>query len=255
MQYGVYNISLGGFLGLNLTLALFSLLLFTGAAIQTIRGKKTRMLEIAFLTFLVALLFPTFHGKLLQYVLPITLPEKPLVDNVLTVNYALSNLLAFAVFPILALAVLKSSFCTQTLGLKVADAKKTIIYSLIGVTFNVLVFLLANSFFGYKWISAYTIDGFILWTLLVTIASVFIQTIFFTGILFNKYTDKENNFLLAVISISAFQATVTAYLPWLIAGLIASSAKVFVTWKTRNIYGAVMMGITVSFIEVALQIL
>jgi hypothetical protein len=254
LQFGVIPIYFG-FVGLNLPLIFLGFLVLLFAFVQKIRGKTTHNFEVSFLLLLVGVLLLTFHGRLLQSFLPFSLPEKPLLDNNLTFNYALSNLLAFGVFPILALIIMKSDFSLERLGLRVINAHNTMIYSFAGIISNVLIFILTRMLFGDSWVQGYTFDGLILWILLVTIGSVFIQTFFFVGILFNKYMTTENVFLLATISILAFQATVSASLPWLISDIIASSAKVFVTWKTRNIYGAASMSIVVSFIEIAIQIL
>ena len=42
------------------------------------------------------------------FILSILLPERPLIDNNLTFNYTPSNILAFMVFPLLVLILLKS---------------------------------------------------------------------------------------------------------------------------------------------------
>jgi len=91
--------------------------------------------------------------------------------------------------------------------------------------------------------------------MLVTILSVFSQTFFYTGILFNEYLNHENGFLLAAISILAFQMFTQTSLPWMVVGVIGSAAKIWVTWKTRNIYGAALMGITINFVDILIQIL
>jgi len=166
----------------------------------------------------------------------------------------LSNALAFMILPILLLILLKSDVSLEALGLRAFNKKKTAIYTFLGVTFNVLIFLLINTFFGFKWISHYTPDGLVLWVFFVTFASVFIQTLFFFGILFNKYLTLENGVLLALISILAFQSFTAASLPWVLANILISCIKISVIWKTRNIYGAVLMSIATNLIDILIQI-
>ena len=43
--------------------------------------------------------------------------------------------------------------------------------------------------------------------------------------------------------------------PWIIANIVGSAAKIVVTWKTRNIYGAALMSITSNLIDIFIQIL
>jgi len=49
------------------------------------------------------------------FILSILLPERPLIDNNLTFNYTLSNILAFMVFPLLVLILLKSDISSKKL--------------------------------------------------------------------------------------------------------------------------------------------
>lgn len=255
LQFGAYPLYIGP-VGINLTIIFLGLFVLVYAVLQKIRVKKTHFFEISFLLFMVGFLFMTLHGRLLQFIFPISLPEKPLIDNNLTLNYALSNLLAFMVLPLLALVAMKSKISFEELGLKVNDIRKTTQYAVLGVVFNVSVFLLSKALFGFKWIFGYTLDGLVFWTLLVTVTSVFIQTFFFVGILFKKYMAKENALLLAVVSVLAFQSfAAQTFLPWLVATIVGSSAKVLVTWKTHNIYSAVFMGIAVNLVDSIGQIL
>jgi hypothetical protein len=253
LQFGPYPFYFGP-IGINLTIVILGLFVLALAIIQRMRRRQTRLFEISSLLLLAGFLFLTLHGQMLQLILPISLPEKPLVDNNLTLNYTLSNALAFMIFPILLLNLWKSDISLATLGLRVFNKSKTAIYTFLGVTFNIFIFLFTNTFFGFKWISRYTLDGVVLWILLVTFASVFIQTLFFFGILFNKYLNLENGVLLALISILAFHSYTVASLPWVLANVLHSCVKTSVIWKTRNIYGAVLMGIATNLIDILIQI-
>jgi len=252
--FGAWPIYFGP-IGINLSIIFLGLFVLILAIAQKLRTRRTYLFEISFLIFLVGLLFLTLHGKLLQYVFPISLPEKPLVDNNLTYNYTLTNLLTYMAFPVLLLILLRSDFSFEKLSLKVVNLKKTVLFTFLGSIFSIFLFLLSYALLGFRWISEYTFDGLVLWILFVTILSVFSQTFFYTGILFNKYLNHENGFLLAAISILAFQLFTQTSLPWMVVGVIGSAAKIAVTWKTRNIYGAALMGIIVNLIDVTIQIL
>jgi hypothetical protein len=158
-------------------------------------------------------------------------------------------------FPILVLILLKSDVSLEKFGLRVLNIRKTTLYAFLGIIFSAFIFLFTNTFFGFRWISGYTSEGLVLWILLVTVVSVFIQSFFYVGILFNKYVTLENGFLLAIISILAFQSYTSTSLPWFIAGILGSSAKIVVTWKTHNIYGATLMGITTNLVDILVQVL
>ncbi|KPV64001.1 MAG: hypothetical protein AOA65_1127 [Candidatus Bathyarchaeota archaeon BA1] len=118
----------------------------------------------------------------------------------------------------------------------------------MGLIFNVSLFGFSYAFFGFRWISGYTFNGLILWVLLVTILSIFTQTFFFVGILFNQYLKHENVFLLAIISILAFQTFTHTSLPGVVTNIVGSTAKIVVTYKTQNIYGAALIDILIQIL-------
>lgn len=254
MLFGVWNVYFG-LVGINLSVILLGLFVLVLAIIRKLRAKRTCLFEFSFLLLLVGFLYFTFHGRLLQSIFPISLPEKPLIDNNLTFNYASTSLLTFLVFPVLLLILLRSDVSLKRFGLKVLDFKQTIFYASLGLIFMVFLSLLSHALFGFIWISEYTFTGFVLWVLLVTILSVFTQNFFFIGILFNRYLSRENCFLLAIISILAFQMFTHTSLPWAVVNIVGSTVKIVVTWKTRNIYGAALMGITSNLIDTLIQIL
>jgi len=150
---------------------------------------------------------------------------------------------------------LKSDGSLSGFGLRVSNVKQTILYASLGTVFAVLLFWISNRILGFKWVSGYTSDGLLLWILLVNIVSVFAQTFFFMGILFNSYSRNENTLLVGIISISALQFFVSASLPWVIINIIGSVAKIFVTWKSKNIYGATLMSIATNMLDILLQII
>ena len=254
LSFGVWRIYFGPF-GINLGIIILGLVVLVLAIVKKFNRKETRLFEISFLLFLVGFLYLTLHGRLLQLPFPVSLPEKPLVDNNLTFNYALTSLLTFLVFPVSALIIAKKDVSLESFGLKVPDSKKTIFYILLGIIFNVFVFLLSYTFFGFKWIPEHTLDGLVLWILFVSILSVFTQSFFFIGILFNRYLNRENSILLAIVSIVAFQLFISATLPWIVVNVVGSVVKIMVTYKTRNIYGAFLMSIASSLIDIFIQIL
>lgn len=253
-MFGVWNYYFGP-VGINLSIILLGLFVLVLAIIKKFIGGETRLFEISYLLFLVGFLYFTLHGRLLQLPFPISVPEKPLIDNNLTFNYSLTSLLTFLVFPILLLILFRSEVSLKLFGLKVLNSKQTLFYAFCGLVFAVFLFWLSNMFFGFIWIPEYTFNGLVLWILLVSILSVFSQTFFFIGILFNRYLNRENGVLLFIISILAFQLFISASLPWIILNMVGSVAKILVTWKTRNIYGAALMSITANLIDILIQIL
>jgi cytochrome bd-type quinol oxidase subunit 2 len=123
MQFGVYPIYFGP-IRINLTIVFLASFVLALAIVQKTRGKRIHFLEISLLLFLVVFLYLTLHGRLLQVIFPIVLPERPLVDNNLTFNYTLTSILTFTVFPIIALILLKSNISLEKLGLRVHDISK-----------------------------------------------------------------------------------------------------------------------------------
>jgi hypothetical protein len=241
--------------GINVSVILLGLFVLVFAVIKKLGGKSTRLFEISSLLFLVGFLYFTLHGRLLQFIFPISIPEKPLFDNNLTFNYALTSLLTFLAFPVLLLILFRRALSWESFGLKVLNFKRTILYAFLGLVFTVFLFLGSHLFFGFRWVSEYTFSGLVLWILFVTILSIFAQTFFFVGVLFNRYLDGENSLLLAAISVLGFQMFISAPSVWVITNVLSSIAKITVTWKTRNIYGAVLMSIATNSIDIFVQIL
>jgi hypothetical protein len=99
-------------------------------------------------------------------------------------------------------------------------------------------------------------EGMILWIVLVSVGSVVLQTVFFVGILFNRFVGKENTMLLAIITVLVYQSYLsTNSLPVQICSRVTFSTKLFVTWKTRNGYGAYLIAVTINMVEIAFQVL
>ena len=255
IQFGAHPIYFG-LIGFNLTAVIVAIAVLIIALIVKVRRKETWLFEIVFLLFLVSLTYMTLHGRLLQYVFPISLPEQPLIDNSLTINYFVNSVLTFMVIPLLAIFILNRKVSAENLGLKVRNAKNTAAYTAIGIAFAASLYLLADYFFHEQWVSGYTLDGLVTWVFLVTILSVFAQTLFYNGLIFNRYLGKESGLLLGLIAVFSFQSYVGPNaLPWIICSMLTVSSELFVTWKTKSVYGAVLIAITVGLIELTLQII
>lgn len=254
MSLGVWNVYFGP-IGINISIVLLGLFVLALATIKKLRGKETKLFEVSYLLLLVGFLYFTLHGKLLLLPFPVSIPEKPLVDNNLTFNYALTSLLTFIIFPVLLVALLRNDASSKSLGLRVRDLNQTATYTLLGVIISIALFLLSNTLFGFVWIPEYTVEGLALWIPLVSILSVFAQAFFFIGMLFNKHLDHENGVLLVIVSILAFQMFISSTLCWMISNIISSIAKIVITWKTRNIYGAALMSITTNLVDIFVQII
>ncbi len=244
-----------GPIGINATTLAVSLIVFGIAAILKLRHKQTKLFELTLLVFLLGFVFQTFHGIIIQQVFAISLPERPLFDNNLTLNYALTNVVAYTVVPILAILALNRHITVNELGFRISNWKKTIAYSAAGLVFAAALFLATNAMFHQQWVQGYTQGGMVLWIVLVSVVSVVLQTVFFVGILFNRYVGKENTLLLAVIAWLAYQSYMSNSLPWQICSALTFAAMLFVTWKTRNIFGACLIAVTISLIEIAFQVI
>ena len=254
MMFGIWRIFFGP-VGLNLGVILLGIFVLVLAFIRKQRCKRTCLFEVSLMLFLVSFLYFTLHSKLLQSIFPISLPEMPLIDNNLTFNYALTSLLTYLIFPVLLLFLLKRDISLKRLGLRILDRKKTVYFALFGSILGIVFFTITYSFFGYRWIPDYTLSGLVLWILFVSIMSGFSQAFFFVGILFNMYLKEENVFLLAIISITAFQLFISTSLPWIILNIASSVVKIVVTWKTRNVYGAILISITQQLSDIFVQMI
>jgi hypothetical protein len=186
---------------------------------------------------------------------PISLPERPLFDNGLTLNYALTNAIAYTVVPVIAIFVLNRRVTVEDLGFRVTNWKRTAAYSAAGIVLASAFFLATDVFFHQQWVQGYTQDGMILWIVLVSVVSVVLQTVFFVGILFNRFVGKENVLLLAVIACLAYQSYIINSLPWQICSTLTFVTMLFVTRKTRNVFGACLIAVAVSLIEITVQML
>jgi hypothetical protein len=142
----------------------------------------------------------------------------------------------------------------ENLGFRVNSWKKTAAYSAVGLVISSALFLTTDAFFHQQWVQGYTQDGMILWIFLVSVVSVVLQTVFFVGILFNRFVGKENLLLLAVIAWLAYQSYMSNSLPWQICSMLTFATTLFVTWKTRNVFGACLIAVAVSLIEIAFQL-
>jgi len=141
------------------------------------------------------------------------------------------------------------------LGFRVNSWKKTIQYSAAGLVLSAAFFLTTDAIFHQQWVQGYTQDGMILWVVLVSVVSVVLQKVFFVGILFNRFVGKENVLLLAVIAWLAYQSYMINSLPWQICSTLTFTTILFVTWKTRNVFGACLIAVAVSLIEITFQLL
>lgn len=244
-----------GPIGINATTLAVSLVVFGIAVFLTLRHKQTKLFEVALLLFLLGFVFQTFHGVIIQqYMFPIALPERPLFDNGLTLNYALTNVIAYTIVPIAAIFALNRRITIEDLGFKVNCWKKTVTYSAAGLLLSAAFFLMTDAFFHQQWVQGYTQDGVILWIGLVSVVSVVLQTVFFVGVLFNRYIGKVNRLLLSVIAWLAYQSYMSSSLPWQLCSTLTFATTLVVTWKTRNVFGACLIAVAVSLIEIAFQL-
>jgi hypothetical protein len=112
---GIWRVFLGP-IGINVGIIFLGLVVLILATQGKLVGRKTGFFEVSSLLFLVGSLYFTLHSRLLQSPFPVTIPEKPLVDNNLTFNYALTSLLTFLILPVLLLIVMRSTVTLKSLG-------------------------------------------------------------------------------------------------------------------------------------------
>lgn len=245
-----------GPIGVNVTTLAIALAVFAIATFQKFRHRQTGLFEWALLVVLLTFVFQTFHGVIIQQMFHISLPEQPLYDNNLTLNYTFTNIIAYTLVPVLAIFALNRKITAQDLGFKVSSWKRTAAYTGAGLFSASAVFLAADFFFHQQWVQAYTPDGMVLWIALVSVFSVVLQSVFFFGLLFNRFLGKENILLLAVITVLAYMSYLGANtLPVQAAAILTFSIKLYVTWKTRNVIGACVIAVAISLIEIALQLI
>lgn len=253
MQFYAHTAYFGP-IGVNVTALCVSTAVLVIALLTRIRRKETSLLELGFLLLLLSFTFVTFHGRLLQFLFPIDVPEKPLIDNNLTFNYVITNIIVYAVIPLIIVSWRKR-ISLREVGIKASITKMDTAYIALGTIIATTIFLVTDHFFHQQWIQGYTTNGLILWVIFISIVSVSLQTLFYAGILFNRYIGRANLLLLALIVVFAFQSYAGPKIPpWQICSMLTLSTKLLVTWKTRNIYGALLISITTNLIELSLQI-
>ena len=254
MFIDVWQIYFGPF-GVNLNTMILVFLILLGGFYRKFRKQKTHLFEIAFLLFLAGFLYFTFHGKLLQLIFPISLPERPFVDVNLSANYALTSFFTFMFFPFIALLMLKREISIDKFGLRISNLKQTLVFTLLGLLSTVSLWLFNKVYLGFGFAHEYyTVEGIVAWFLLVILFSVFIQIFYFHGILFRRYLDSENGFLLVMISTAAYQSFIVSSWIGVITNVMGQFVKLAITWKTRNIYDAVLIHTTVNAIDTLVQV-
>jgi len=204
---------------------------------------RNALFSIAFLIAFVGVAYWTLHARILQLIFPISLPENPF-EPLLIANYLATTALTFFLFPLLFLH-LSHQLNAKKLGLRVEDAKYAFHMTLLGTCINLALAILPTAIsillsWGYKWPFSYTTLGLVLWFVLVTGVSTWMQVFFFLGILFYNYVGSEDAKLLFIISTLTFVmfTPLTIFTPFFILGL---GVEAYVTLKTGNIYGAMFI--------------
>lgn len=182
-------------------------------------------------------------------------PENPF-DPLLIANYVSTVALTFAAFPLLFL-YLSKQLNAKKLGLRVDDIKQTVRFAFFGACASailaiapVLISVLAS--WEYKWPFMPSALDLTLWFVFVTGLITAIETLFFLGVLFHNYLDSEDPKLLFLVSTLTFLMFIppSIYTPFFIAGL---AIEAYITMKTHNIYGAILihtLGVAINTILV-----
>ena len=237
--------------GVSVNLLVLSLVVLLIGLYKKWKGVKTRLFSMAFLIALVGIAYFTLHGRILQWIFPISLPENPF--HLMTIaNYVTTVALTFVVFPMLFL-FFSNQLDIEKLGLKVKNGGHTLRLTLYGVCINsfltvlpTLIMILLS--WSYKWPFSPTVSDLLLWFVLVTGVATWMEVFFFLGILFHNYVDSENPVLLFLLSTLTFLmlTPVTVFTPLFILG---HGVEAYITFKTGNVYGAMFirsLGVAIS---------
>jgi len=239
----------------NINLLIIALAVFCTGLYKRRKNARTSLFWIAFLIAFVGVAYWTLHGRLLQAIFPIALPENPF-DPLLIANYVSTVVLTFAAFPLLFL-YLSKQLDTKKLGLRIDDMKQTVRLTLFGACISiiltvapVLISILASR--EYKWPFEPTALGLTLWFVLVTGLVTAIEVLFFFGILLHNHLDSEDPRLLFLVSALTFLMFIplSIHTPFFLAGL---AVEAYITIKTHNIYGAMcahILGVVINTVLV-----
>jgi len=238
--------------GISVNLLVLSLAVLVIGLYRRWKGTKTRLFSTAFLISFVGIAYFTLHGRILQSIFPISLPENPF-HHMTIANYATTVTLTFVVFPLLFL-LFTNQLDAGKLGLRIQDVRHTLRLTLFGACVNSFITVLPIAVsillsLSYKWPPfSHTTTDLLLWFVLVTGIATWMQVFFFLGILFHNHIDSENPILLFLISTLTFLMFVplTVFTPFFISGLCVEA---YITLKTRNIYGAMLihsLGVAIS---------
>jgi len=238
-------------IGVSINLLVLSLVVLSIGLYKRWKGVKTRFFSIAFLIALVGIAYFTLHGRILQLIFPISLPENPF--HFMTIaNYVTTVAFTFVVFPILFL-FFSHQLDAGKLGLRVRDGRYTVRLTVVGVCVNSLIVMFPTTIsillsWNYKWPFSPTTLDLLLWFVLVGGVATWMQVFFFLGILFHNNLDSESPILLFVLSVLTFLmfTPLTVFTPLYTLGL---GVEAYITLKTRNIYRAMFirsLGVAIS---------
>jgi len=153
-------------IGVSVNLLVLSLVVLSMGLYKRWKGIRTRLFSIAFLIAFVGIAYFTLHGRILQLIFPISLPENPF-HSMTIANYFTTVALTFFVFPIVFL-FFTNQLGGEKLGLRIKNARYTLRLTLLGGCVNsfiaVLPILISILFsWGYKWSFSYTTTDLLLW--------------------------------------------------------------------------------------------
>lgn len=240
---------------ININLMILSFVILLIGLYKRQKGAKTAFFSIAFLVALVGVAYWTLHARILQLIFPISLPENPF-DSILIANYLATVALTFLFLPLLFLHF-SHQLDAKKMGLRVEDVKYTMRMTFLGACVNLILVALPTlisilASWEYKWPVEYTTLGLALWFIFVTGIATWMQVLFFMGILFYNYVGSENTKLLFLISTLTF-LMFTPLTRFTLLYVIGYGVEAYVTIRTRNIYGAMLirsLGVALSTILV-----
>jgi hypothetical protein len=126
-----------GPLGINATILAIALVVFGIAVLLKLKQKQTKLFEYTLLLLLLSFIFQSFYGTIMQYIFSISLPERPLFDNQVTLNYTLTTVIAYTLVPIIAILALHRHLAVGDLVFRVNNWKRRAICSAAGLVFCV----------------------------------------------------------------------------------------------------------------------
>lgn len=214
-------------------------------------SKSSGLIFLAFYTALVGIIFHTFHGGILQLILPIPIPENPF-DPALIANYIVTTVIVFILFPVGFMYFFRDIDMDQ-LGLHIPEPRETINWTFIAGAITLAIYPLPDLLLGRTGGPPSTPFGLFLWLFTVGWAATWLQMFFYQGILFARYVEMDGWPLLSFVSLMVFQfftpvgipsLEISAIIEWILLRvrfIALWGIRLWLILRTQTIYGALTL--------------